>query len=68
MEYQRKTVDVWRLFVDYGCGYEHELDEFSRAEALERVQEYRENCPQFPVRLSKGRIPITEVPWLNRNK
>ena len=28
MAYQRKTRDVYRLFVDYGQGWEHELDEF----------------------------------------
>lgn len=29
MAYQRKTRDVWRFYVDYGQGWEHELDEFS---------------------------------------
>lgn len=27
MAYQRKTRDVWHFYVDYGYGWEHELDE-----------------------------------------
>ena len=35
MAYQRKTRDVYRLFVDYGQGWEHELDEFSEIDVCE---------------------------------
>lgn len=48
MAYQRKTRDVYRLFVDYGQGWEHELDEFSLREIRQRQKEYRENCPAVP--------------------
>lgn len=58
MAYQRKTRDVWRLYVDYGCGYEHELDEFSRGEMRLRIKEYRENCPQYPAKVVKCRERI----------
>lgn len=58
MAYQRKTRDVWRLYVDYGCGYEHELDEFSRGEMRLRIKEYRENCPQYPTKVVKCRERI----------
>lgn len=51
----RKTRDVWRLFVNYGQGWEHELTEFTYAEARQRLQEYRDNCPQYPARLQIGR-------------
>ena len=33
MAYQRKTVDVWRMYVDYGCGWEYELTEYTREQA-----------------------------------
>ena len=46
MPYKRKTRDVWRLYVDYGQGWEHELDEFTLDEARQTRKEYRENCPQ----------------------
>lgn len=58
MAYQRKTRDVWRLYVDYGCGYEHELDEFSHSEMRLRIKEYRENCPQYPAKVVKCRERI----------
>lgn len=57
MAYVRKTIDVWRFYVDYGQGWEHELDEFSLKEARNRVKEYRENCPQYPCKVVKGREP-----------
>ena len=42
MPYQRKTRDVWKLMVNYGYGHgwEHELTEFTRAEAqqLKRIK------------------------------
>lgn len=60
MAYIRKTIDVWRLYVNYGYGWEHELDEFSRVEARQRLREYRENCPQYPCKIVKGREPKKE--------
>ena len=58
MAYQRKTRDIWRLYVDYGCGWEYELDEYSRAEIRQRQKEYRENCPQYPTKVVKSRERI----------
>ena len=58
MAYQRKTRDVYRLFVDYGQGWEHELDEFSLREIRQRQKEYSENCPQYPTRVTRGRERI----------
>lgn len=58
--YKRKTVDCWRFYVDYGYGWEHELTEYSRAEARERQREYAENCPQYPTKIVKGREKIKE--------
>jgi len=53
--YVRKTVDCWRMYVNYGNGWEYELTEYSRAEIRQRQKEYAENCPQWPVKVVKGR-------------
>ena len=58
MSKERKTIDVWRLFVDYGYGEEHELDEYTPSEARKRKREYAENCPQYDTRIVKGREPV----------
>ena len=55
MAYERKTVDCWRLYVDYGGGWEYELTEYSRADIKKRLKEYAENCPQYPTKVCKGR-------------
>ena len=60
MPYKRKTRDVWRLYVDYGQGWEHELDEFTLDEARQTRKEYRENCPQYPIKIVKGRERIKD--------
>ena len=38
----------------YGHGYEDECVEKTRAEALERLKEYRDNC-KYPVRIKRYR-------------
>lgn len=60
MAYQRKTRDIWKLMVDYGKGWEHEITEFTRAEAKQRLKEYRENCPQYPARIVMDRERIED--------
>lgn len=60
MPYVRKTVDEYRLHVNYGQGWEHEVTEPTWKDMRERLLEYRDNCPQYPVkwtgphRVSKG--------------
>jgi len=56
--YQRKTIDEWQLHINYGYGngWEHEMSENTFQEARERIREYRENCPQYPVKLICKRI------------
>lgn len=56
MRYIRKTKDEYQLLVNYGQGYEHELNEDSRKELMQRVKEYRENCPQYPLKTKKVRV------------
>ena len=56
--YIRKTVDVWRFYVNYGGGWEYELCEYNQQEIKQREKEYAENCPQYPVKVVKGRERI----------
>jgi hypothetical protein len=58
MSYKRKTRDEWQLHVNYGQGWEHEISEDSFREARDRRREYRENCPEYPVRLLCKRVRI----------
>ena len=58
MSYQRKTRDVWRFYVDYGNGWEHEFTDYSLAEAKQDRKDYANNCPQHPVKIVKGRERI----------
>lgn len=48
MTYQRKTRDEYRLWIDYGQGWELEVTEDTGTAIRERCREYRENCPQYP--------------------
>lgn len=60
MKYQRKTIDTYQLHVHYGQGWEHEVTEYTFREARERRKEYRENCPQYPVKIVAKREPVEE--------
>jgi hypothetical protein len=63
MAYKRKTVDVWHLYINYGFGHgwEDETAEATFREIRERAREYRENCPEYPVRIRVKRERIAEV-------
>lgn len=56
MTYERKTRDEYRLFVNYGQGWEHEISEDTSKGIRERAKEYRENCPEYPVKWSAHRV------------
>lgn len=58
MSYLRKTADEYQLHVDYGYGFEYVLAEDTMSEARQRRKEYRENCPQYPTKIVKKRVPI----------
>ena len=45
----------WKLYVNYGAGYEYEIFETTWKEAKQRLKEYRENCPQYSIKASRGR-------------
>lgn len=57
---RRKTRDEYQIQVNYGYGHgwENEISEISRSEALKRLREYRENCPNYPSRIVKRRVKI----------
>jgi hypothetical protein len=50
-----KFIYLWKLSVNYGQGYEYEIGELSFKEIKQRAKEYRENCPQYPIRVTHGR-------------
>lgn len=55
--YKRKTSDVWRLYVNYGQGWEHETTEETYSAYKENRKAYIENC-KYPQRWKKGREKI----------
>lgn len=63
MAYVRKTRDEYRLHVNYGYGdgWEHEVTEDTWTEASNRRTEYRENCPEYPVKITGPHRVALEV-------
>ena len=62
MRQPRKTVDCWRFYLNYGQGWELEIIEFTRDAMRENAKAYRENCPQYPLKIVRGREKIEQVP------
>lgn len=61
----------WKLYVKYEeqYGYEYELFEYTRKEIKDRIREYRTNCPQYPIKVSKGRESNPDyVKWLAKQE
>lgn len=46
----------FRLFVNYGQGWEHETTESSPRAIVQRVREYRANAPEYPVKWKSARV------------
>jgi hypothetical protein len=61
-----KTRDVWCLYLDYGHGqgWELETTEDSHRAVKEQSECYRENCPQYPRKITFKREPQT-LQWLH---
>jgi hypothetical protein len=57
MAYTRKTEDEYQIHGNYGYGWEEVCAEDNRKDAILRLREYRENQPEYPVRLMKKRVP-----------
>ena len=51
---ENKFLYGYKLFVNYGHGYEYEIFEESWAEMKKRKREYLENC-NYPIKISRGR-------------
>lgn len=49
-----KYLHGWKIYVNYGNGWEYETFELTRKELRENVKAYRENCP-YPIRVTRGR-------------
>lgn len=64
-----KTVKCWRFYLNYGQGWEHEITEFTREAMKENRKAYRENCPQYGLRIVCGRerVTMSHVRDLNLN-
>ena len=52
MGYKRKTSDEYRLHVNYGQGWEHEVSETTRQEIRQRRKEYAANCPEYETKIT----------------
>lgn len=61
MSRPRKTRHVWRFFVNYGQGWEHEISEYTWDAMKENRKAYRENC-DYPLRIVRGRERIDQHP------
>ncbi len=46
----RKTRDVYQIHVNYGYGWEEEIEEETKAEAIEQLKTYRANC-NYPCKI-----------------
>ena len=46
----------WKIYVDYGQGWEYVCFEDTYKGMKENSKAYRENCP-YPVKVTKGREP-----------
>ena len=60
MARERKTVDCWRFFVNYGTGYEEECIEFTRKEMKVSRDAYRKNC-SYPLEIRRSRMLKSEI-------
>jgi hypothetical protein len=63
MATKRKTRDEWEIqqFIAPRYGWERVCTETMLKEAKERLKEYRENQPEYDVRMVKKRIKIKEA-------
>lgn len=58
MAYVRKTEDEYRIYQDFGCGFEEIDCVETRKELKERLKEYRENQPEYPLRWRCVRVRL----------
>lgn len=58
MAYTRKTRDTFELHVNYGQGWEYEIEEDTLRAARQQQRDYRDNCPQYPTKVVRRRERI----------
>ena len=56
MAYERKTVDVWEIWSNYGYGWEVECEGDDWKSARQLLRDYNENAPQEDHKLRHRRI------------
>ncbi len=56
MNKKNKFLYVWKLWINYGQGWENECIEETYTGYIENRRAYRENCPQYPQRWTRARI------------
>lgn len=63
MPYIRKTYDEYQILQNfgYGDGWEEVSTEPTYKQANEAVKEYRQNQPEYPVKIKKVRIRKKEL-------
>lgn len=55
----RKTIDRWDIMTNYGYGWEVENSEYTYADAMRSLKEYRENI-RGAVKLEKHRERVND--------
>ena len=58
MAYQRKTKDVWNIYINCCEGYEYACGSNVRAETVANLKDYRVNAPDQKAILRKEREPL----------
>lgn len=62
MKYTRKTKDEYQILQYYaGYGWEEVCCSDSRLEAKQTLKDYRDNQPEYPVKIKKVRVKITQT-------
>ena len=60
--YNRKTRDRWDIETNRGYGWDCEISEYTKKEALQTLKEYRDNSDgRYATRLKKHREKIEEA-------
>lgn len=60
MAYHRKTIDEYQVQQYYPTGWETVTTEDSKAQAYAQLRCYRANQPEYPVRVHKVRVLISD--------
>lgn len=52
-----KYIYGWKFYFDYGYGWEYEVFEDTKEGMRQTRKDYRENCPEYPMKIVRGREP-----------